>query len=308
MRTRPRILTLLLLLLAEQSARAQIAAGGSDTTIVPWGVLTERARLRDTLPAGGIVFPSMLRSARGGGDVRLHVIVGVDGVPEMIRADSGTHPLLGSISTAAVRRWRLTPPILNGRAVRADMPVYVSFRTPTDRVPLREVSAVVSDSTGFHIALGFEMLPPTAGLIVTRVDSIRAVASVFTELFKFATPLVASAVCVAQDDHFRTNISDDVLGLLRAEHPKVRNANRCPPTYTSMVLHLDASGKPVRPPAPDPVWVAADSARFWTVDIHVYRGIVAQGTGTTEYCCEARRPRQGDPWKAQCDVVSRWVS
>jgi TonB family protein len=291
-----------LLIGAIHTAEAQVSPARPDTTVVPWSAITERPRLRDAAPAAGIHFPDILRSARVGGNVQLEVVVGADGQPERsnIRVVSSTHDLFTIAARNAVRQWRMSQPMLDGRPVRATIPVAVSFVLPEEREEAsREVAAVVIDSTGFHISLGRERVPPQVGLVANPADSRAATVAVLAELLSVTRPIVAGAMCVRWNDS-TASVPTDVLESLRATIPDVRDPAHCPPTYASMILRVDSLGKPLGSPtgAPDPVWISASRVRPWTTDLYAMNGVVSQGTLTRRYHCDARRERLGAPWTA----------
>jgi TonB family protein len=300
-----------LLIATVHVARAQSVGAPVDTTVVAWSALTERPRFQDTAHVAHVRFPSMLGGAHLGGDVHVEVIIGRDGVPERssIRVVSSTHDLFTNSVRFAIRDWRLTPPMVNGQAVRASIPVFVSFLMPPAEEPSREIGAVVVDSIGVHISLGREGIPRQLGLVSNRADSSAATAAVLTKLLSIAQSMKASGICVSLGDEGRT-ISADVLRALRATHPKVRDPAHCPRTYTSMILEVDSLGKPVLPPkgALDPVWLSATNVRPWARDLFVMRGSVAQGTGTDWYRCQARREQSGRAWTATCELTGMTVS
>src|SRR5512143_337471 len=120
---------------AIHTAEAQVSPARPDTTVVPWSGLTERPQTPGRVAAAGIHFPDILRSARVGGNVQLEVGVGADGQPERsnIRIVSSTHDLFTNAVRNAVRQWRMSQPMLDGRRVRTTIPVAVSFVLPEER-------------------------------------------------------------------------------------------------------------------------------------------------------------------------------
>ena len=311
MRRLDRLVVLVLLSTARHSAVAQNAVVPIDTNAVRWSSLTERPRLQDTSRAAHVRFPSMLESAHLGGEVRVEMIVGRDGTPERssIRVVSSTHDLFTSSVRRAVAEWRLTPPMVGGRAVRASVPLLVSFLAAPKEEPSRETAAIVIDSTGFHISLGREGIPRELGFVSSRADSADATIAVLGELLSTARSIKASAICVSLGEEGR-KMFPDVFKSLRAANSDVRDSTRCPRTYASMILELDAHGKPVLPPkgALDPVWVSVSKIQAWTRDLYVMTGSVAQGTGTSWYRCQAGREPGAGVWTATCEFMSMTLS
>jgi len=309
MRTR---LALSLLLVSVAHAGAQAVTVNSDTTLVPWGMLTERPRLRETPSVRNVDFPSMLEDARFGGEARLRVSVGADGMAKADRAavEYTSHSMFAGAVLRAVGRWALTPPMRDGRAVRTTMQVFVSFAAVSDReVPTREINTAVSDSTGLHIVVGWELVPQTPGLVENPGDTQAAFISILSELVTIAGRTRASAICVRRDDASTAKLSKDIYQVLRAAHGDVRDERNCPPTFESMILKTDASGKPVARPkgSVDPMMVSALSPRLWTTDLYVLQGTITQGTGGTRYHCQAARMSPSAVWDAKCAPVSRFV-
>jgi TonB family protein len=281
------------------------ASGQDSTTAIPWASLTERPRPRETASAAGIRYPDMLRSARVHGDVRIELIVGADGRPERssLRVLSSTHDLFTNAVRTAVGPWTFDSPMLDGRPVRATVPVSVSF-VSTERLdePWRDVAAVAADSSGFHISLGREPVPRQPGLVAERAEVTAATIAILSELMPPARAAVAGAMCVSWSAS-SANAPPDALRRLHAIEPQIKNANRCPATYASMILHVDSTSRPIPPPtaAPDPVLISARDVRPWTRDLYVSTGFVTQGTGSQRYFCIVRREGREASWKATCE-------
>ena len=72
------------------------------------------------------VYPSIARSARVSGTVILEAVIAEDGRVEDVRVLRSI-ALLDEAAIEAVRQWRFTPTLLNGRPVRVLMTVTVSF-------------------------------------------------------------------------------------------------------------------------------------------------------------------------------------
>jgi len=72
------------------------------------------------------VYPPLARQTRISGTVRLHAIIGKDGMIQSLEVVSG-HPLLQQAALDAVRQWRYQPTLLNGDPVDVDTTVDVIF-------------------------------------------------------------------------------------------------------------------------------------------------------------------------------------
>jgi hypothetical protein len=287
-----------------QTASAQAPVPLSDTSVVPWSALSERPRLLDTASAREIRFPPIMRDASVNGEVRLAVIIDRDGVPERgsIRVATSTHDLFTLVARSAVGRWRLSPPVLDGRNVRTVVPVMLTFILATRRSdPSLEVASIAIDTTGIHVSVGDEPIARDSSIAANPADVRAATVAALAELMPAKTAAIEGAVCVGWDDSSR-KVPADVMTRLRALYPPLRNADQCPPTYTSMILQVDSLGRPLeRPPgAVDPLWIEVNTAQVWTRDLYVVRGAVGRGTSTSHYQCTAHRePANGD-WKAKC--------
>jgi TonB family protein len=75
------------------------------------------------------VYPPDARQARVEGTVKLHVVVGVDGKVESLQPVSGPESLTQAAMTA-VRDWRYSPTLLNGKPVEMQEDVSFVFRLP----------------------------------------------------------------------------------------------------------------------------------------------------------------------------------
>jgi len=77
------------------------------------------------------VYPELARQARIQGTVRLHAIIGKDGVVKQLEVISG-HPLLVQSALDAVKTWRYAPTLLNGEPVEVDTTVDVIYQLTQD--------------------------------------------------------------------------------------------------------------------------------------------------------------------------------
>ncbi len=72
------------------------------------------------------VYPPLARQARIQGQVVLAAVVGCDGAMQSLRVVSG-HPLLGPAAMDAVKQWRYSPYLLNGKTVEVETQITVNF-------------------------------------------------------------------------------------------------------------------------------------------------------------------------------------
>jgi TonB family protein len=71
-------------------------------------------------------YPPLARQTRISGTVRLHAIIGKDGSVQQLEVISG-HPLLIGSAINAVKQWRYTPTLLEGKPVEVDTEIDVIF-------------------------------------------------------------------------------------------------------------------------------------------------------------------------------------
>lgn len=72
------------------------------------------------------VYPPLARQTRIQGTVRLHAIIGKDGLVKQLELISG-HPLLVQSALDAVKKWQYEPVLLNGEPVEVDTTVDVIY-------------------------------------------------------------------------------------------------------------------------------------------------------------------------------------
>jgi protein TonB len=72
------------------------------------------------------VYPSMARSARITGTVRMKAVIGTDGTIKNLIAVSG-HPMLVDAAMNAVRQWVYKPTVLDGKLVEVNTEIVVHF-------------------------------------------------------------------------------------------------------------------------------------------------------------------------------------
>ena len=75
------------------------------------------------------IYPELAKEQEVQGTVKLDVTIGTDGVVRSVIAESGPG-LLVEAARSAVRRWRYTPTLLNGKPVESETTVSVVFRLP----------------------------------------------------------------------------------------------------------------------------------------------------------------------------------
>jgi TonB family protein len=77
------------------------------------------------------IYPPLARQTRIQGTVRLHTIVGTDGSVKQLEVISG-HPLLVQSALDAVRQWKYSPTLLEGKPVEVDTTIDVIFALSQD--------------------------------------------------------------------------------------------------------------------------------------------------------------------------------
>lgn len=87
------------------------------------GIITRPTKIRDVVP----VYPAIAQAARVSGMVIIEATIGPSG--DVLDAKVlRSIPLLDAAALDAVRKWRFTPTLLNGRAVAVVMTVTVDFK------------------------------------------------------------------------------------------------------------------------------------------------------------------------------------
>jgi periplasmic protein TonB len=72
------------------------------------------------------VYPTLAKSARIQGVVKLHALISKEGIIENLTVISG-HPLLVPAALEAVKQWVYQPTLLNGDPVGVDTEIDVNF-------------------------------------------------------------------------------------------------------------------------------------------------------------------------------------
>lgn len=87
------------------------------------------------------VYPPLARQTRIQGTVRLHAIIGKDGLVKQLEVVSG-HPLLVQSALDAVKKWQYEPVLLNGEAVEVDTTIDVIYALSQDSAGLASSATV----------------------------------------------------------------------------------------------------------------------------------------------------------------------
>ena len=104
------------------------------------GAATQRVPIPSGLASGLIVhkvdplYPPLARQARIQGTVTLQALIDRNGNIESLQLISG-HPMLVTAAIEAVKQWKYTPYMLDGKAVRVQTQVQVSFTLQADPNP-----------------------------------------------------------------------------------------------------------------------------------------------------------------------------
>jgi len=74
------------------------------------------------------VYPASMRAAGRAGTVPLDALIGTDGSVAFVRVlSSNVHPDLAAAAVDAVRQWKFSPTLLNGKPVEVLMGVTITF-------------------------------------------------------------------------------------------------------------------------------------------------------------------------------------
>ena len=103
-------------------AKVVAAASSGPKQITVGGDVQAAMLLQQVRP----VYPSMARTARIAGNVRLKAVIGTDGKIKNLTAVSG-HPLLVDAAMNAVRQWVYMPTMLDGISVEVNTEIVVRF-------------------------------------------------------------------------------------------------------------------------------------------------------------------------------------
>jgi periplasmic protein TonB len=87
------------------------------------GIITKPTKIHDVMP----VYPAIAQSSRVSGLVIIEATIGPRG-DVLDAAVLRGHPLLDAAALNAVRQWRFTPTLLNGKAIAVVMTVTVDFK------------------------------------------------------------------------------------------------------------------------------------------------------------------------------------
>jgi TonB family protein len=108
-----------------QRPKAPRRAEAAPTPIRVGGNIKPPTKLQHVNP----VYPEAMRDAGVEGTVPLEALIGADGGVASVRVITAqVHPDLAQAAMAAVRQWRFSPTLLNGRAVEVVMNVSIDFQ------------------------------------------------------------------------------------------------------------------------------------------------------------------------------------
>ena len=116
---------------APSTSSSQLASLSSAPTVVPaFGAsvstgITEANLIQKVNP----VYPQEARIARIAGSVVLDATIAEDGSVREMKVVSGP-PLLAAAATEAVRQWRYSPSLLNGRPIQFQKQITIIFKLP----------------------------------------------------------------------------------------------------------------------------------------------------------------------------------
>ena len=272
-------------------------AAPADTTPVPWSRLTVQPRFRDSVDVATVRYPDMLRLASVSGEVRLRLVLSDSGTPmPSATVEFSSHDLFTNNVRRAAGRWLFTPPELDGKPVRAELPVSVSFTIPDERdVPWRELSTVALDSLGVRAVVGWEPIPrDTSALDPADMKWAKLVALLQLLALNTGADTLA-ATCVGWGEKPNDVLPPTMMRRLRLQYDVV-NADACPRTYWSMASKVKVPRGHV-----NPIWIRVSSVRAWTRDIYVMTGSISPAGGSHVYYCESRRNERGR-WDAECQL------
>lgn len=122
----------------QDPAAAQSEATPKPATRIRIGGNVMTAKILQKVPP---VYPPLARQTRIQGTVRLHAIIGKDGLVKQLEVMSG-HPLLVQSALDAVRKWQYQPVLLNGEAVEVDTTIDVIYALNQDSAGLASSATV----------------------------------------------------------------------------------------------------------------------------------------------------------------------
>lgn len=112
----------------QDSGAAQSDSASKPGTRIRIGGNVMTAKILQKVPP---VYPPLARQTRIQGTVRLHAIIGKDGLVKQLELISG-HPLLVQSALDAVKKWQYEPVLLNGEIVEVDTTVDVIYALNQD--------------------------------------------------------------------------------------------------------------------------------------------------------------------------------
>ena len=112
----------------QDSGTAQSESAPKSNPRIRIGGNVMSAKILEKVPP---VYPPLARQTRIQGTVRLHAIIGKDGLVKQLEVMSG-HPLLVQSALDAVRKWKYEPVLLNGEPVEVDTTIDVIYALNQD--------------------------------------------------------------------------------------------------------------------------------------------------------------------------------
>jgi TonB family protein len=159
------------------------------------------------------VYPLLARQEGIEGDVVLRVVVGTDGAVKKLSVISG-HPLLIQAAIDAVRQWKYTPPLRNGKPVEVKTKITVAFQlddsAPAQQTAPAEGAPADSSSGGTGAAIDPQLkadimhLFDVMNLRKTEADTSKAMAG----------PLRLMVLPVLPDTPSKDKIADEFVAKL----------------------------------------------------------------------------------------------
>ena len=282
---------------------------------VPVGAQVTRPR-----PDSGNVpptFPAMLRAAQVGGSARVRVVVDTTGrvVPESFKVLQSDHDLFVASLRHALVRWRFVPATHSGRAVPDTIEQEVVFAVPRERevtlAPPRLLASTELAPGRYRMVLGWAApVATTLDSAATREVALAVLDTLVSSLVP-AAKVLARIVCVGTSEALKMPPLDaPALERLARAGLGVVVTRRCPPSFASMIVQLDSSGKRVAgPPGEDPWTIEVLNVRPYATNVALVEAVISQGTGASYYRCRSDRDEAtAGRWRAVCEVSHTVVS
>ncbi len=265
-------------------------------------------------------YPEILRSSNVSGRVAFRVVIDTAGhvMHGEWRVLRSSHELFTQAVRTALPKWRYRPSQHGKRFVRDTLEYEVVFSRPDEPgfqpMPAVELSRAQTGPRRWRIEVGTPGRDPAA----SRLDSA-TVAAVSEAVLGALLERVADGpdrstqphvACIRWSTGGRVvDVSAAMLARLARPGVLVLAQRRCPPTFASMILVVDSTGRSALPPGEDPHRLEITRLRPWRDGIVLVDGSVERGTGATEYACVAQRAvADASVWQVACDVVRYMVS